>query len=127
VSFATVRRAWWVVGVWAVFQLTLTSLPGSELPAMPFSAADVVAHFGVYAVLGALVARAAALSGWPGARLPAVGLALSVLGALDEVHQQFIPGRGAQLVDWAADVGGVAAGLSLGTLVMRSRLAVWLR
>jgi VanZ family protein len=36
-----------------------------------------------------------------------------LLGAADEIHQQWIPGRSMELLDWAADVaGGVAGALS---------------
>ena len=38
----------------------------------------------------------------------------SVYGALDEIHQMFIPGRFAEVLDWLAD----AAGAILGVLII---------
>lgn len=121
------RRAWWAVAAWAVFVFVLTSLPGQALPAPPIANLDKVAHFALYGVLGALVARAANLSGWPRTWLVAAGLVALAGGALDELHQLFIPGRASSALDWLMDATGAAAGLSLGTLMMKSRVSPWLR
>ena len=121
------QRAWWVVAAWAVFQLALTSLPGSALPQLPVTFLDKVAHFGLYGVLGALVARAATLSGWPRRQLVAAWLVVIAGGVLDELHQLFMPGRESSALDWLMDATGAAAGLWLGTLMMRSRVSLWLR
>ena len=37
----------------------------------------------------------------------------SVYGLLDEIHQSFIPGRSNEVLDWAADSIGAAAGILL--------------
>ena len=121
------QRAWWVVAAWAVFQLALTSLPGAALPQLPVTFLDKVAHFGLYGVLGALVARAATLSGWPRRRLVAAWLVVIAGGVLDELHQLFMPGRECSALDWLMDATGAAAGLWLGTLMMKSRVLLWLR
>ena len=121
------QRAWWVVAAWAVFQLALTSLPGSALPQLPVTFLDKVAHFGLYGVLGALVARAATLSGWPRRQLVAAWLVVIAGGVLDELHQLFMPGRECSALDWLMDATGAAAGLWLGTLMMKSRVLLWLR
>ena len=34
-------------------------------------------------------------------------------GIIDEVHQLFIPGRMAEILDWLADVGGALIGILL--------------
>lgn len=36
--------------------------------------------------------------------------AVSVYGALDEIHQMFIPNRSAEFLDWFADIGGAVLG-----------------
>lgn len=97
----------------------MTSLPGSALPSLsPFAGADKVVHASMYAVLGALIARAIAQEGGRVFVLPLVVIAL--LGAGDEWHQMFIPGRSADVRDWLADVAGAIAGLTI-TYVALSR------
>jgi VanZ family protein len=56
-----------------------------------------------------------------------IGVALSLLAALDELHQLFIPGRDAEVSDWLADTVGATAGLAVGSRLMASRFAAWLR
>lgn len=66
---------------------------------------DKIGHFTMYAILGALAGRA----GWMNRRklhwawFIAGGL---LLGALDELQQQFIPTRSADPLDWVADAAG---------------------
>lgn len=100
------RRAlpWLPAAAWAATIYWLSSrrtLPGPEVPYF-----DKVAHFGAYAVLGALLAFAADRS-----RVPlAVAVVLGLLyGASDEIHQVYVPGRSPDVLDWAADAAGVAA------------------
>ena len=80
---------------------------------------DKVVHLLAYAMLGASVAWAARtrLVGQAGLCLGAV----SVLGAADEWHQQFIPSRRADVRDWLADTTGAAAGAFLVTALLRRR------
>lgn len=58
-------------------------------------------------------------------------LAVALLGALDEFHQTFIPGRNGDVLDWVADVGAAALVCLLywlSSLPIRSRLeTVWTR
>jgi len=103
-------RAWLPAAAWAVTIFWLSSrstIPGPKIPHL-----DKAAHFGAYAVLGALLAFAADRSRWP----LAVAVALGVLyGASDEIHQMYVPGRSPDVLDWAADAAGVAAGCFLYT------------
>jgi VanZ family protein len=109
--------------VWAAIILVLTSIP---VPATPFDGiggADKVVHLALYAVLGALTARAGWLTahGWRSA-LFALGAVL-VFAALDEWHQTFVPGRSADALDWAADAIGAVAGtaIAVGALLRSER------
>ncbi|MFN8572549.1 MAG: VanZ family protein [Gemmatimonadaceae bacterium] len=101
--------------------LTLTSLPGSVIPsAHGIPDADKFVHFGLYAVFGALLTRA---------RQPAASkivvlrvlLAIAVFAALDEWHQQFIPGRDMDVLDWVADMAGAATGILTFLMAHRRR------
>lgn len=100
--------------------LILTSWP-NPAPGIEVGVADKFAHFGVYAILGWLAARAM-LPPRTAERLMAVVLALAVFAALDEVHQLWIPNRFATVADWVADLLGLASGLFSFHLT-RARLA----
>ncbi len=93
-----------------------TSMP--HPPPMP-GQSDKVIHFSAYASLGASM-------GWA-ARVRDVARALrwiavvSLLGATDEWHQQFIPSRSMDVRDWMADTAGAVTGLTLVTALARRR------
>lgn len=112
-------RAWWPAGAWAALVLTLTSIPHPETPLPEVAGLDKLAHVALYAVLGLLAAFGAArderLLRRPTALL-LLGITgcLAVLGALDELHQAWIPGRSADVLDWVADLVGGALGALAG-------------
>jgi VanZ family protein len=120
-------RPWVAVVVWVVIQLTLTSLPGKDIPFDVPHPVDWLAHLCMYGGLGFLIARAARLHGLSLRWLIWIGVAISLGAALDELHQLFVPGRDAEVSDWLADTIGSTAGLAVGTRVMASRFAAWLR
>ncbi|HVM42818.1 MAG TPA: VanZ family protein [Gemmatimonadales bacterium] len=120
-------RGWLAVWLWLALQLTLTSLPGKAIPVGLPHPVDWVGHFCMYGGLGALLARAAFFRGWRLKHLVWLGVALSAWAALDELHQRFIPGRDCEVGDWAADTIGASLGLWVGTRLMTSRVARWLR
>ena len=113
------RKAWWAVAGWLVFQLTLTSLPGSMIPPLPGDfRLDWVAHFAMYFGLGVLVARAGIMGGWGPGKLALMWVAIAVLGVADEWHEALlIPNRAAELMDWVMDATGAWFGLALTYLV----------
>ena len=121
------RRARMAVVAWLVFQLTLTSLPGGMLPSIDTTfRIDWVAHFCLYFGLAFLVVRVFRASGWRLRLLLLAWAAISALGALDELHQLFIPGRDCEFGDWAMDTLGSGCGLLVGTFVTRLRWAAFL-
>ena len=70
-------------------------------------------HYPEYAVLGFLLARAFQGERPGGPSLPSLlgaFLLAVVLGALDEVHQSFVPGRMPDPADWLHDTVGAAFG-----------------
>ncbi|HEY8902134.1 MAG TPA: VanZ family protein [Chthoniobacterales bacterium] len=102
--------AGWVTAIW-----TLSSIPGSRIPSLPFPEADKVAHACLYA-LGAFILAAALRRALPGGKPIALNSAALVimiaLGVLDEVHQLGTPGRsGGDLFDLSADAIGAALGI----------------
>jgi VanZ family protein len=121
------RRAWLAVGGGVVIQLLVTSVPGRDVPISVGHPVDWFIHAGMYGGLSFLILRAVTLSGWSRRHLVWWGLALSAYGALDEVHQLLIPGRDASVSDWAFDTAGVVAGLLIGSWLMGSKVAKWLR
>ncbi len=123
----TGRRKWWAVAVWGAAQLVVTSVPGSAVSVSAGHPWDWCIHAGMYGMLALLVVRAAREAGWPVRRLMWVGVALTVAAALDELHQLFIPGRDAAVDDWFFDTVGGALGLLIGSWLMGSKAARWLR
>jgi VanZ family protein len=99
-----------------------SSLPGGTVALPPFALADKVAHAGEFFVLTLLVLRALPVGGATRARWWLV--ALVGYGGLDEVHQLWIPGRSAELTDWAADAAGVLlAAIIIGLVRARTPVA----
>lgn len=95
---------------WVALTLTLTSVPNpSPHLSLPFW--DKIAHFGFYGVAGILCAlwRRESGRGSAGSILFVIAFA-ALLGAVDEIHQQWIPGRSMEFLDWVADVTGGTTG-----------------
>lgn len=108
---------WLPAAAWAATIYWLSSRPTVPAPAIPN--VDKLAHFGAYAVLGALLAFASFRTGAP----VAVAVLIGVLyGASDEIHQMYVPGRSPDVLDWAADAAGVITACFLYTR-WRSRRA----
>lgn len=88
----------------------LSSISSGKIPLELFPHADKLIHACEYGLLGLLAVRALAHgTPWGLTRAEAViGAVLFCLafGALDEVHQSFVPGRFSELLDLAADFGG---------------------
>jgi VanZ family protein len=86
-----------------IFYLSAQSDPGADIG----SVGRIAAHAGEYALLTALWWWA--LRPTLGARAVAAAAVVSLLYAIsDEVHQSFVPGRDADPLDVAVDLGGIA-------------------
>lgn len=104
-----------------ILALTLMPLPEGDGPGL-FPGADKIAHLGMFALLGLAAQADAAARG----RLRAGAIAAAAFGLLlaagTELAQAFIPGRGADPADFAADAAGLISGLLAGrALVLRTR------
>jgi len=105
------RLYFFLLLLWVGLTFVFTSIPNLEVPGgIPFW--DKGAHFVFYGVTGFLCALWRRESGFPAKRavLYAVLFVLAV-GAVDEIHQHWIPGRSMELLDWMADTlgGGIGA------------------
>jgi VanZ family protein len=105
------RRIYLVLLVlWVGFTFLLTSIPDPRFE-VPFAYADKVAHFGIYGVMGFLCALWRRESGIPAREAALTALVfVALLGAVDEVHQHWIPGRSMEVIDWLADTAGGGMG-----------------
>ncbi len=100
---------------WVVLTFFLTSVPNPRIP-LPFRFADKAAHLGFYAVMGLFCAFWRRECGVPAGRAILEALLFTAMaGAVDEVHQYWIPGRSAEFFDWVMDAlgGGIGAWFSV--------------
>lgn len=104
------------LAVYWVIIFTATSIPVDGLPKL-FDAQDKLEHFAAYFILEILLAltlhfqdKFSTLKAKP---ILFSLLLLSLYAALDEIHQYFIPGRYADVLDWTADVIGGAIAIFL--------------
>jgi VanZ family protein len=114
----------WVVA-WAIIILIATSVPVVELARRgPPPWLDETVHFTLYAVLGWLVGVALSASGRRGYWTFVLALAsIAAFGALDELHQRWLPGRVPTASDWAFDLAGATIGLVAGMIIFGSAIA----
>ncbi len=93
----------------------MSSLPGSDVPEMPFAFGDKFVHALEYGLLGIFLYRAFRYpKPWVSSPYRAT-LAFGILyAASDEIHQLFVPGRYCDFVDFLVDCIGLAvfAGIS---------------
>lgn len=111
--------AGWAAACWAVGIALLSHLPDPPSPGPDFPLKDKVAHVILYAVLGGLVAVAAADPARRRRTIVAIAVvAAAAYGVVDEVHQSFIEGRAFEAVDMVADaVGGWIGATALASML----------
>lgn len=100
--------------------LVATSIPNPPVPS-GVARFDKVVHFAMYAVLAGLLLWATRGSRPTALAVLATLLVVSAYGALDEWHQQFIPGRTMELGDWLADSFGALLGAAAAAFTIRAR------
>ena len=104
---------------WGLFIFLLTSIPLQQQPDAFPSGTDKVVHLALYAVLAALTARGLASIAPLALRIIGTLVVIASTGAIDEWHQQFIPGRSADVFDWYADLSGGVAGTAFTLMTIR--------
>jgi VanZ family protein len=82
---------------------------------------DKAIHLIEFSVLGFLLSFGCFLSLKYSSKVKAYMTFLSgtLLGALDELHQYFVPGRSTEILDWIADALGVLLGLLIFIFLFR--------
>ncbi|MBE0568067.1 MAG: VanZ family protein, partial [Deltaproteobacteria bacterium] len=81
--------------------------------------ADKMIHFVFYAAAGFLFVLWRMESGKRAtAAATCAAFFAALLGAVDEFHQQWVPGRAMEFFDWVADVAGGSAGALIATLAV---------
>jgi VanZ family protein len=107
----------WLAGFILWFSL-LSGLSAFSLPGglnAPIDNFDKIAHFGFFfggsgLLCAYLYRRNPEQPNWPKLILTAIAV-IALIGALDEFHQSFTPGRyGNDPMDWLADLLGATAG-----------------
>jgi VanZ family protein len=100
--------------------LTLTSLPGADLPDVPIS--DKIEHLLAFGGLGFLLNLSLRIQNKFTLikKYPAWStiIIVSIYSAFDELHQIFIPGRTCDIKDWAADTLGVTIGVIIMSIII---------
>lgn len=94
--------------IWVVIILIGTSWPSVSV-GPDVQHLDKVVHFTAYATLSALMLRATLTPRDWGTAAIIIAM-VSALGAVDEWHQSFIPGRSMSFADWIADSTGAIVG-----------------
>lgn len=104
----------WAAGLLYLGSRDLGGLPATDLPL------DKLAHFLLYGLLGVFAAI-----GWVGTgarpRAEWIVCAALLVGAADEMRQQRLSHRSAEVTDWVADALGVTAGFLAGVRLARTR------
>jgi len=115
-KFLEKRKIWLVytplILYWIIL-FTATTIPGNQLP--DFHVSDKIEHFSAFFILATLlnltmIYQRKSLLLFKYAALVTIIICLSY-GAIDELHQMFIPGRTADFRDWLADSTGVMLGV----------------
>lgn len=118
------RLCWAAFVVWFGVLWWLSSGPVTVPMGDAFELSDKVCHFGYYAIGGLLLGTALAPLPRKTSALILLGtLILALVGASDEFHQSFVPGRsGNDLGDWIADLLGGASGVAAAVWLQRRRI-----
>ena len=113
------RSRWAPPALWATALVIATSWPNPDVPQV--GQGDKLVHLLLYGILAWLLVRAEPTLAMVRRRAALTIMGLACFAALDEWHQDFVPGRSASTADWAADTIGGAAGLAL-TAARRRRV-----
>ena len=106
---------------YAVLIFLMSSIPGGELPDLPFFSFDKIVHAIEFGLFGMLLFRAFRYPlslPHPYILTLAVGIPYA---ALDEIHQLFVPGRNCDIYDFYMDVLGIIVFSAVSMRLNRTR------
>ena len=104
---------------YAALIFAFSAVPGSQVPSTGVASGDKLLHVAEYGMFGLLLMLAArGLGGKDAVVALAVGVAYA---ASDEAHQAFVPGRSADILDFAVDVAALLLAVVLVLAVRRAR------
>jgi VanZ family protein len=121
-SASSLWSRWIPVAAYAVGIFFVSSI--SQARTLPGDMGDKTAHSLAYAGFALVLLRALAGARWRGvtAVTAIVAASLATLyGASDELHQYFVPGRDADVLDVAADARGALVAAAIAYLIARMR------
>jgi VanZ family protein len=101
----------WLALAYAVLILIVSSIPDLKTPQLGFEYQDKLYHFIEYGIFSVFLFFALLNSSKDFLRKNVLLISLLIgasFGILDELHQKFIPGRQADVLDFTADFVGVA-------------------
>lgn len=113
----------WQTGMVLIF--ISSSISSDNLPDIVFKLSDKFIHFVIFGILAVLVFRSFEIMKTKIVHENAFPLSIAVTvlyGALDELHQYFVPGRFTSLADWVADALGAIVLLYLYRKFLKSRM-----
>lgn len=108
--------------LWGGFLFVVTSWPNPPAISAGGFPVDKATHFFLYAVQAFLLDRAIPGRGrrkFAFGRVLAITGLMAIWGVVDEVHQQWIPGRRMDSGDLVADVGGALVGVAAAVVLSR--------
>lgn len=92
---------------YAILIFVTSSIPGHELPHIPFLSFDKIVHTFEFGLLGMLLFRSFRFPK-PFSRPYLLTLCIGIpYAAIDEIHQLFVAGRNCDIVDFMFDVAGL--------------------
>lgn len=122
-EFLEKRKIWLVyipLGIYWIILFTATSIPIDQLPSLGLS--DKINHFVAFfflAVLLFLTLKYQRKNNYLFDKASLIAFIVSLIyGAIDEIHQMWIPGRYAEVLDWLADGFGALAGVLVVSYLM---------
>jgi VanZ family protein len=106
------HRAAWFASIIGFLWISVTPLGRTPLSGIGYG--DKIAHFGVFFILALFPVATRSVS------LKTVAVILSLVALSSELLQTLVPYRSAEIMDIAADLPGMFAGLTLGTTLQKN-------